>query len=221
MEIIVSVSIFVVVSMAMLALFNYVLQINRRADALRQATQGMRNLTEFLVKEVRNGKVDYGVSSGKIVGAGPGTWPCPSPSGAVGGDNSNSGPNIYGRVDPSLGFDNTLAIVTTQGERECIFLAQDQNGTYDPGKLTGAALMISKGGQVESITPPNFQVRYAAFAVRPLKDPYTMVPAGSSPKVQPTVTFSVQFVAKLPTGEEVKIPYQTTVASDKYDVPTN
>jgi prepilin-type N-terminal cleavage/methylation domain-containing protein len=59
MEIVVSTTIFAVVLTMTLAIFNYALKINRRTEALRQTTQGMRNFTEFLVKEIRNGKIEY------------------------------------------------------------------------------------------------------------------------------------------------------------------
>lgn len=222
MEIVVATTIFAFVAVAMMALFNYTLKINRRADALRQATQGMRNLTEFLVKEVRNGKIDYSVSSGKVV-ASPSGWRCPLPSVPVGQDNRNDGGNIYGQGNPTLGADNALGIVTTEGDRECIYLVQvDQSGveSYDPAQFTGQKLKLNKNGRVEDLTPPNVFIEYAMFAVRPLKDPYTTLPAGSSPKVQPLVTINLKFSAHLPTGEVVPIYYQTTVSSDKYDVPT-
>lgn len=59
MEIVVSTTIFATVLTLMLSLFNYTLKINRRTEALRQVTQGMRNFTEYIVKEVRNGQIDY------------------------------------------------------------------------------------------------------------------------------------------------------------------
>src|SRR3989344_4560503 len=60
-EVVVATTIFAIVAAAMMALFNFTLKINRRAEALRQATQGIRNFTEYIVKIVRNGRIDYGI----------------------------------------------------------------------------------------------------------------------------------------------------------------
>src|SRR5438105_3226321 len=61
MEIMVASVIFAIVAASLLAIFNYVLKINRKTEALRQASQGMRDLVEFMAKEIRNGQVDYGL----------------------------------------------------------------------------------------------------------------------------------------------------------------
>ncbi|HEX3099354.1 MAG TPA: type II secretion system protein [Patescibacteria group bacterium] len=58
-EIIVSTAIFVTVVSAMLGLFNYTLQINRRVQALREVVQGTRTFSETITREVRNGRIDY------------------------------------------------------------------------------------------------------------------------------------------------------------------
>ena len=58
-EIIISTAIFVTVVAAMLSLFNYTLQINRRVQSLREIVQGSRAFTEVLTREVRNGRIDY------------------------------------------------------------------------------------------------------------------------------------------------------------------
>lgn len=59
MEIVVATTIFVTSVTIMMVLFNYTLKINRQVDALRQNAQGTRNFVEFLVREIRNGKIDY------------------------------------------------------------------------------------------------------------------------------------------------------------------
>lgn len=58
-EIIVSTAIFVTVVTAMLSLFNYTLQINRRVQALRELVQGTRTFAETITREIRNGRIDY------------------------------------------------------------------------------------------------------------------------------------------------------------------
>lgn len=59
MEIVVSTTIFATSVTIMMVLFNYTLKINRQVDAFRQSAQGTRNFAEFLVREIRNGKIDY------------------------------------------------------------------------------------------------------------------------------------------------------------------
>lgn len=58
-EIIVSTAIFVTVMVAMLGLFNYTLQINRRVQGLREVVQGTRTFAETITREIRNGRIDY------------------------------------------------------------------------------------------------------------------------------------------------------------------
>lgn len=221
MEILVATTIFAFVCVALTSLFNYTLKINRRAEALRQATQGMRNFTEFLVKEIRNGQIDYSVanagSSNRV--ATPIT-PCPHPAVSlpVGVQNDNNAGKIYGQT--AAGSDNRLGIITPEGDRQCIYLA-DSSGTVATG-FTGAKIKINKNNTVtEDINPQNFTVDYLAFQVRPLIDPYTNNPLGTLAKIQPTVSISAKFTASLPTGEQVSIYYQTSVSSDKYDIPNN
>ena len=96
MEIVVSTTIFAVVLTMTQAIFNYALKINRRTEALRQTTQGMRNFTEFLVKEIRNGKIEYSAT----------------PVSASCEDNYVSASN----------YTTYLALVSETGDRECIYL---------------------------------------------------------------------------------------------------
>lgn len=58
-EVLVSTAIFVTVVSAMLVMFNYTLQINRRVQALREVTQGTRTFAETIAREIRNGRIDY------------------------------------------------------------------------------------------------------------------------------------------------------------------
>ena len=221
MEIMVATTIFAFVTVAMTSLFSYTLKINRRAEALRQATQGMRNFVEFVVKEIRNGQIDYSVNNAGTSNlvAGP-IGPCPRPANSlpVNSQNRNDRGNIYGQMGGSNYADNALGIITPEGDRECIYLA-DGSGTRAVG-FTGSKVVINKNNTTtEDINPPNFTVNYLVFYIRPLLDPYTNLPVNSVPKTQPSVSFSVNFTAKLPTGETVPIYYQTSVSSDKYDIP--
>ena len=91
MEILVATTIFVISVTIMMVLFNYTLKINRQVDALRQSSQGTRNFAEFLVREIRNGKIDYVTSYASCV------------------------PNYFSAQN------SALAIVNRAGERECFF----------------------------------------------------------------------------------------------------
>lgn len=97
-EMVVATTIFATSLVAMFSMFNYVLKINRRTEALRQASQGVRNFVEFLVKEVRNGKIDY------------------------------TSPAISGQCVSSYGPESTsLSLLNADGERECIYYQKVNN----------------------------------------------------------------------------------------------
>ena len=211
-EIVVATTLFAVTITALLALFNYVLKINRRTEALRQASQGMRNFVEFFAKEIRNGQIDYGiVNNGGGISP---TWPI-GPCGTdpllttVGQDSYNA-------------KENKLALFTDDGLEECIFYADDNNNFVGHGVFAAPSgkkysLAIQKTGvsSVQILNPPNFSVDSMAFYIRPARDPYT------SPfvKIQPMVTISIKFNVQLPTGETQPIYYQTTISSNRYDIP--
>src|ERR1051326_1797013 len=117
-ELVVATTLFVITMTALLSLFNYVLKINRRTEAIRQASQGMRNLVEFFVKEIRNGQIDYGIVNGQSVST---TWPigpCGVPAPQVDQDTYRA-------------TENKLALFTDDGLEECIYLA------YGPGAGNG------------------------------------------------------------------------------------
>jgi prepilin-type N-terminal cleavage/methylation domain-containing protein len=226
MEIVVATTIFAIISAALMSLFNETLKINRRSEALRQATQGMRNFVEFLVKEVRNGKVDYFIVNGTIPGTPLNTW-CA---------DKGVGNSTYSARD------NWLAVTNLNGEEECFYLGygsvaapgknyKDYVGTgvftYDtnPSSLTynpaPVLVMQKRNGTAEVLNPPNFRIENLMFVVRPTCDPYSNCVAygNSTPKIQPAVTIFIKFAAKLPTGEEVPIIYQTSVSTQDYNIP--
>jgi prepilin-type N-terminal cleavage/methylation domain-containing protein len=95
-EIIVATAIFVIVVSSMLSLLNYTLKLNRRVDSLRQVSQGARTFTEGLIRDIRNGQIDYSVTDG--------SQPC-----FVG--------NYASSNNQSLGIINSL------GERSCYYLS--------------------------------------------------------------------------------------------------
>ncbi len=223
-ELVVSVSIFATTLTVMMVLLNYTLKIQRKTEALRQASQGMRNFMEFMVKEIRNGKIDYGVSGGTTLQTS--KSPCPNPS-AVGS-------NSFGQTTylPSGGeqgqADTRLGIINLFNEQECLFWAKDVSGTLVEASSTditnGLALHLGLAKNnvtgYERLNPPGMTVDYLRFYVRPLCDPYTITcPNGGLPERQPFVTILMRFNVTLGTGEKVVIPYQTTITTDDYAIP--
>jgi len=205
MEIIVATVLFAVVVSSLLSVFNYVLRINRRSEALRQASQGMRDFVEYLVKEIRNGQIDYGYADpGGIT-----TSFLPAPcSGIV--------PLGYAAQDNKLGF------LDTDNNEVCLYYAKADKSYIGNAKFSsaqgGVGLVLAKGTlPLQVLNPPNFKVEQLMFLVRPLKDPYS---PGNS-KLQPFVSMVINFKVLLPTGEQVPIYYQTSVSTSKYDVPNS
>ena len=213
--------------MAMLSLFDYTLKINRRTEALRQASQGMRNFVEYLVKEIRNGQIDYYISDGQTYTGN--LSPC-QPHGYVAGNSVGSGDRVTYSAQS-----NWLGIINTDGVQECFYYGKP-DGTYidvagsDPVTFTSTStpgtLVMQKGGIIgplstpQVLNPSNFNVDNLMFVVRPVADPYTKIYTGSYPKSPPVVSIFIKFTAKLPTGEQVPIYYQTSVATNQYDIPT-
>jgi prepilin-type N-terminal cleavage/methylation domain-containing protein len=201
-EIIVSTTIFAVVLTLMLTLFNYTLKINRRSEALRQVTQGMRNFTEFLIKEIRNGRIDYGPPP---AGQNP-VSPCPQPP---------TPPATLVYNNDSTG-DTALGLVNIDGEQECVYW---DNNSLSP---TYQNLMIVKrvGTQTFSAQPLNptgVKITQLLFHVRPATNPYDST---NPPRAQPFVTMLITFRIQLGPNDPVyTIPYQTSISTDQYDLP--
>lgn len=221
MEIMVATMLFAIITVSLLSLFNYVLKINRRSEALRQSSQGMRNFMEFLVKEIRNGQIDYYASGGNYTS---GVGPC-NPPGTSG--NPVTGAKTYYLKE------NKLGLINSDNVQECFYYADANSSYVDAASAgaptifsssTGGNLVLEKSGVIgkQVLNPPNFQVQSLVFLIRPLCDPGTSscVDYGNSyPHTQPSVTIMAKFVAKLPTGEQSVINYQTSVSSLKYDIP--
>src|SRR5258708_416913 len=148
MEIIVATSIFALAFSCILTLFNYTLKINRKSEALRQASQGMRNFMEFLVKEVRNGQINYGVVNRNPSALWP-IGPCTAPSIAPPLTSTYHTP------------DNRLAIMTTEGDEECIYFGNSSANYAGASTFTAPTngnykLVLEKPGGVEEVlSPPN------------------------------------------------------------------
>ena len=204
------------------------MKIQRKTEALRQASQGMRNFVEFFVKEIRNGRIDYGVSGGTALQ--PTKSPCPNPPAIASNTFGQSTYGAMGGAGPTYQADTRLPLINLSNEQECLFWAKD-NGSGGIKEVESAA-DITSGAAIylglakinvagyEKINPPNMKVDYVRFYVRPMCDPYTTTcPNGGLPERQPFVTIVMRFNLTLGTGERVIIPYQTTITTDDYAIP--
>lgn len=217
MEILVSTVIFAVVVSSLMSLFNYVLKINRKSEALRQASQGMRNFAETLAKNIRNGEIDFGMNGTHDAPRSSDIGPCLK--------IANVGDNYYGLS--GNGKDNRLSIIDNEGFHQCIYFG-DQNGNYVGSGFThtnGTLVVLKEGNTPQILNPSNFKITQLAFTVKPTCDPYIIKPPGCSsyssdyPKIQPFVQILMRFSVNLPTGETKEIYYQTSVSINKYDIP--
>lgn len=152
-EIIVATAIFVTVMTAVLALFNYVLQINRRVQAVRQVAQGSRTFTEILSREIRNGRIDYTQTSGNC--------------------------NVENYND----FVNqSLAMIAADGTSSCIYLSIDGTGrgllNVERRTLGGQLTNEVINPPNFSIDPTTFR-----FMIRPTTNPYSAPEPGVQPMV--------------------------------------
>ncbi len=141
MEIVVSTAIFAGSVILIMVLFTYTLRINRKIEALRQVTQGTRNFTEYLMREVRNGSIDY---SGTI------------------------DPNCP--FNYNLSADTTfLALNNRAGDRECFYLVNNGgvgNLMVTKRPINGGVITEQVNSANVLIDPATFH-----FYVRPLTDP--------------------------------------------------
>lgn len=201
-ELLVSIGIFAVVVTLAISLFNQVLRIQRRTETLRRVNQALRNTTEFLVKEVRNGKIDYGVQDG-TVRKNPYLTNCPS---APGSGSTPDGGATY--VWNQSSRNQALALTNPAGETECIY--------YNAGQK---AIYLEKLGlpAVQRLTPADVNVTRFEVRVVPGKDPY--MDTGGLAEIQPMVQILLVFSAQLSATEVRTISYQTAVSTNIYDIP--
>lgn len=204
MEVLVSVTIFATVITLMLSMFNYTLRIYRRVEAQRQVSQSVRTTMEFLVKEIRNGQVDYGIVDGlqsdAVVDA-----RCPIPV---------VGSNTY-----STSVTSFLGLINVEGDRECIYWVHNAGAaTQDDANNNNLFLKKQNVSTLSQLNPPNVKIKDLRFYVRPLRDPYMDSP--NLVETMPVVTIVAQVSVKLPTGEVRTVPYQTSVSTYIYDIPS-
>jgi type II secretory pathway pseudopilin PulG len=189
MEVVVATTLFATVLTLMLSLFNYTLKINRRTEALRQASQGMRNFTEYITKEVRNGKIDY--------------------------TNTVSAAECQGNYDNVTGYTDFLKIVNSSGENICIKWVNENGGVL---KLFKNGITVQNITPTNMQIPvAKFHIRPLCDPATQCYVNNKGAP--DYPGIQPFATIVMQFKVVLPSGEVQSIPYQTTISTDQYDVP--
>jgi prepilin-type N-terminal cleavage/methylation domain-containing protein len=213
MEIVVATTIFASAVTLMLTLFNQTLQIYRKTEGIRQATQSVRATLEFIVKEVRNGTIDYNQDrNGAFLSS-------------VGLCKNPIDPNIALVYDPSGLIDSTqdkklayISVKNVDNERECIYWQQDANLDEYDAENNNIYIKKEKLGlaSASSLNPPNVKFVNVKFIVSPPEDPY----ANPIQQIQPFVTILAIAKVKLPTGEIFTLPYQTSVSTYAYDIPT-
>lgn len=203
-ELLVSISVFAVVVTLSISLFNQVLRIQRRTEVLRRANQSLRNMSEFIVKEVRNGKIDYGVSGGTTPKTG---YPTNCPQ--ITQTQINNGDSTY--VWNNSARNKGLAIVNAAGESECIYYKATEQALY----LEKVGLTTPQKLSSGDVTVTRFEVR-----VSPGKDPYMATGTGLA-TTQPAVQILLEVRAILPGGDARTISYQTSVSTNVYDIPRN
>jgi hypothetical protein len=173
---------------------------------------------EGLTKQIRNGQIYYGVTNGVADAIHPtDTTACPA------GSLNN---RYYADKE------NQLRIIDTDGSDICFFLANASGSYVGANSFSGSQLIMEKNiGNTyvkQVLNPPNFYVDNLVLYVRPVCDPYencnsaspNVYPNNEPPKIQPVVSLNMKLRVLLSTGETVSIYYQTTISSNKYDIPT-
>ncbi len=194
MEIVVSTTIFATTVTLILVLFNYTLRINREVEQLRQVSQATRNFTEFLVREIRNGTIDY--------------------TGTIDAEHC---PDTYPKEEDST----FLALVNRGGDRQCFYLEEDENGVANlfVTKKSISGNIIDP--QPEKVNPDNVTLNADNFRmyIYPKDDPQERGFDGFYPGVQPFVTLVMSLTVQIGAGNNPStILYQTTTSTDNYTI---
>jgi prepilin-type N-terminal cleavage/methylation domain-containing protein len=205
-EILVSMTIFLSVSGAIIGIYNDVLRMNKRAQAMRLATDNARYMLEYLAREIRNGKILYS-NKPNFCGAG------------VAFDGEIPVPSTF------------LPIVNVDGEKECFYFGDEAAYSNDSvsGDVSGVSpdsyqyLWLSKvsGGVTQAPAKLNSEgvvVKDLRFFVSPSTDPYDYSAGGPIPK-QESVTITATIIATTDPRNTVTIPFQTTISLPLYDIP--
>lgn len=102
-----------------------------------------------------------------------------------------------------------LALTTYTGEKLCFYLNPSDEKLY-------IERITSSGTYTDTVNPNRFTINASTFkfVVKPSTDPFV-----SNQGIQPMVTVMAEFVVNKNGRDQVVVPYQTTIASDIYDIP--
>jgi prepilin-type N-terminal cleavage/methylation domain-containing protein len=103
-----------------------------------------------------------------------------------------------------------LALTTYNGDKLCFYLNTSDEKLY-------MERITSSGTITDTINPSRFTINASTFrfVVKPTTDPLS-----NNQGVQPLVTIMAEFVVNKNGRDQVVVPYQTTISSDIYDIPS-
>ena len=197
-EALVSAAIFATFMVAVTSAFTYTTKLNRRTNAIRVANDNARYITEFLSKEIRNGRINYG-------------------------NSTSLGPCNYSTITAS---DHLLYITNVNGDEECFYLGDGNQVVSANGPVLWLRIQPndsssqyisninqippSSGGVYNKITSLNFIVQPAQSA---------MIQNSDASHQQPEVIIEGTLVSSQDPLDVITVPFQTTVSIPEYDIP--
>ncbi len=119
-----------------------------------------------------------------------------------------------GSCNPAANYASTtnqqLSITTFNGDKLCFYLNPSDEKLY-------MERINSSGTITDTINPARFTIRSNSFrfVVKPSVDPLV-----SNQGIQPMVTIMAEFVVNKNGRDQVVVPFQTTISSDVYDLPS-
>lgn len=190
-EAVVATFLFSVTMGSIVGIYTATVQLNKKTDSIRKASENARFISELLAKEIRNGQIDYF-----------------GPTSAICGSSSYS-------TNPNT----KLAILNVDGEHKCFYLG-DNNGAENASgpnlwvvKNNFSATRINDQGT--SITA--FKV-YVQPTTNPYcNNPPSCSQAGSS--TQPKVTLIGTVTYNADPKNITTLPFQLSVSIPTYDIP--
>jgi type II secretory pathway pseudopilin PulG len=197
-EALVSAALFATFMVAVTSAFTYTTKLNRRTNAVRVANDNARYITEFLSKEIRNGRINFG-------------------------NSTNLGPCNYSTITAS---DHLLYMTNVNGDSECFYLGDSSGVVSSTGPVlwlriqpSGSSSQYlsninqippSSGGVYNKVTSLNFIVQPAQSSIIQNTDPTHK---------QPQVTIEGTLVSSQDPQDIITVPFQTTISIPEYDVP--
>ena len=190
MESLVATALFTVVVSAIVTIYISTVRIQRRANAIRIASENARYISEFMSKEIRNGNFDY---------YGPRAGSCAAPG--------------------SLSPDYQIPIVNVDNERICFYLGDNNGAISASGKnlwIARGSLAQNQRLNGDNVTVESFRVYLTPSQNPYCNDPPGCSEVGST--IQPRVTFVASIKASPDPQNSITIPLQTTISIPAYDI---